>query len=570
MGRFVKDALDAAGVDTSHIKTDPQRLTGLVLLAIQNRDHFPLIFYREHCADMALSADDIDAGLLQDARTLLLTGTHLSTKTVFGASKHAIELALKARTRIVLDIDYRPVLWGVGRHNQGDARDLPSDHVTQEMQKVLQYCDLIVGTEEEVHIAGGSTDTLQALSTLRTQSRATIVLKRGPLGCVVFEDTIPDKLEDALVSQGFPVPILNVLGAGDAFMSGFLRGWINGEPLSECARYANAMGAIVVSRHGCAPAMPSKEELDDYLSRQPQIANITDDKRLKRLHRQTLHQSQKKELYVLAFDHRPQLGAAAEARGAPKTALIQLKRHIMRGALKAIADEGSPHPGVIIDDTYGQEALFEAARSDIWIARPIEQPECDSLTFEGGPNVELTLGSWPQSHVVKCLVNLHPAKDPAHTDATKKELYRLYEACQTLDRTLLIEIIPQANGGDVDPSVLPETLNELYGMGIYPDWWKLPPPTGCWAEVNQIVEHHDPHCQGVLLLGLDAPEQTLQEAFREAAHAPVFRGFAVGRTIFFAAALAWLSGDIDDRTLETTIAEGYTRVVDLWQRRSSS
>ncbi len=58
MGRFVREELARAGVDVSHVRTDPERLTGLVILGIKDQDTFPLIFYRRDCADMALSKDD--------------------------------------------------------------------------------------------------------------------------------------------------------------------------------------------------------------------------------------------------------------------------------------------------------------------------------------------------------------------------------------------------------------------------------------------------------------------------------------------------------------------------------
>ena len=101
-----------------------------------------------------------------------------------------------------------------------------SDQVTEHLKPILPHCDLIVGTEEELHIAGGSEDTLAAIRAIRAVSPATIVCKRGPMGCVVFPGEIPDSLEDGVKGPGFPVEVYNVLGAGDAFLSGFLRGWL--------------------------------------------------------------------------------------------------------------------------------------------------------------------------------------------------------------------------------------------------------------------------------------------------------------------------------------------------------
>jgi 5-dehydro-2-deoxygluconokinase len=126
---------------------------------------------------------------------------------------------------------------------------------------MLSQCDLIVGTEEEILIAGNASELEQALAAIRALSKAPIILKRGAAGCAVY-------LNDAvapITARAFPVVILNVLGAGDGFISGFLRGLLRGESWETCAAYGNACGAIVVTRHGCAPAMPSFNEMLTFM-----------------------------------------------------------------------------------------------------------------------------------------------------------------------------------------------------------------------------------------------------------------------------------------------------------------
>ena len=131
---------------------------------------------------------------------------------------------------MIFDIDYRPNLWGLAGHGAGEERYIRSEKVSRHLQAILPDCDLIVGTEEEIHIAAGEEDTLAALAKIRSLSQAAIVLKRGPMGCVVFAGAIPARLEDGIVGEGFPIEVYNVLGAGDAFLSGFLRGYLKGEP----------------------------------------------------------------------------------------------------------------------------------------------------------------------------------------------------------------------------------------------------------------------------------------------------------------------------------------------------
>src|SRR5690606_23951820 len=121
-------------------------------------DDFPHIFYREHCADMGLTGDDFDAAYIASSRMLAITGTHLSSPSTAAAVMKAAELARAHGTRVVLDIDYRPVLWGLVSAGEGGGRFVAWGSVPARRQPLLPCCDLIVGTEEEIRVAGGAED----------------------------------------------------------------------------------------------------------------------------------------------------------------------------------------------------------------------------------------------------------------------------------------------------------------------------------------------------------------------------------------------------------------------------
>ena len=121
MGRFVREALAREGTDVSHVITDPTRLTALVILGIANRNSFPHIFYRENCADMAIEPGDFDEDYIASSRALAITGTHLSTENTFAAVDKALTLARANDTKTILDIDYRPVLWGLVAPEGGEV-----------------------------------------------------------------------------------------------------------------------------------------------------------------------------------------------------------------------------------------------------------------------------------------------------------------------------------------------------------------------------------------------------------------------------------------------------------------
>ena len=176
MGRFIREQMVREGVATDGVITDPERLSALVILSVENDKSFPLIFYRENCADMALDEGDIDPAFIQSARAVVVTGTHFSKPNTDAAQRKAIRLMKEAGGKVVFDIDYRPNLWGLAGHAAGDSRYIASDAVSNHLKTVLADCDLIVGTEEEVLIASGEADLLSALKTIRALSSGTIVL----------------------------------------------------------------------------------------------------------------------------------------------------------------------------------------------------------------------------------------------------------------------------------------------------------------------------------------------------------------------------------------------------------
>ena len=562
-GRFVRETLQAEGVDVSHVTTDPKRLTALVFLGIQDRDTFPLIFYRDNCADMAISEDDFDTSFIASSQALLLSGTHLSQPNTYASCRQAITLAKAAGTRVVLDIDYRPVLWGLTSPGLGEQRFVPSAEVSAHLQTVIGLCDLVVGTEEEIHIAGGSTDTLAALRRLRELSAATLVVKRGPMGCVVFEAAIPDDLDQGLKGPGFPVDVYNVLGAGDAFMAGFLRGWIRKEPLTRCCAYANACGALVVSRHGCAPAMASWEELQFFLLHGSSTRRLREDAPLEHLHRVSTRTRRWEELVILAFDHRMQLEELADRHGASHARIHAFKQLIAQGARQGAGQRSGV--GIIVDGRFGEDVFPSMTGKGWWVARPVELPGSRPLQFEAGAHLATAMRSWPGEHVAKCLVSYHPHDTLALREVQLARLAELQKASVDTFHEFLIEVIPPRDMPS-DANTLAEALEQIYRAGISPDWWKLPPAATAqeWEGITEVITRHDPHCRGVLILGLEASEDKLERSFHVAAPHAICRGFAVGRSIFADAATAWFSGQMGDADVVQDIAKRYARLITLW------
>jgi 5-dehydro-2-deoxygluconokinase len=571
MGRFIKETVAAEGVDIQGVKTDPLRLTALVILGIRDQHTFPLIFVRENCADAALTEDDVDEAYIASARAIVVSGTHFSKPNLDAMSRKAIRLAKQHGGRVIFDIDYRPVLWGLTGLGLGEERFVASASVSSHLQTILPQCDVIVGTEEEIHIAGGSTETLQACRKIRELAPAAlIVVKRGPMGCTLFDRAIPDDLELGIKGPGFPIEVFNILGAGDAFMSGFLRGYLRDLPLEECCKYANACGAFAVSRHGCAPAVPSWTELSYFLEHGSTTKALRKDAALEQLHWSTTRTRQWPQLLAMAFDHRAQLEAIAAAAKVTRAHIPYFKKLCLSAARAAAG--GRPDAGILLDGRFGQAALDDAtgdaAGGALWIGRPIEAPGAIPLRFEGGADVGCTLREWPLAHCVKCLICYHP-DDPEDLRAEQEaQALRLFDASRRTFHELLLEIVPSRSKAPVDQLTLARALERFYERGIFPDWWKLPDPgsEAGWQRVAEVIARHDPYCRGVLLLGLDAPLAELEASFARAARQPVCKGFAIGRTIFAEPARAWFEGKIDDAAATALMAESYARLIQAWDR----
>lgn len=264
IGRFVMANFAREGVSTDHIRTVEGTRTGLAILGVQPPDHFPLTFYRENPADIHLTCDDVDRLPLADTRVVSLSGTGLSRGTCKEATLYAGERASGMELPTVLiDLDLRPDQW-TDRRGYGTA-----------VRALLEHIDVAIGTEEEFHAAlapasealDGSrlTDTDRAeldglIGELRDHRPGiVIVLKRGSRGVTVMTG------QGDLDVEGYPVDVLNTVGAGDAFASGLIHGMLQEWDWRRIARFANACGAIEVTRHGCSSAMPTVDEVMSFV-----------------------------------------------------------------------------------------------------------------------------------------------------------------------------------------------------------------------------------------------------------------------------------------------------------------
>lgn len=267
VGDFVLQALAKEGVNTQYVLRKPGQ-TGLAVVGVEPPDRFPLTFYRENPADLNLSIADCALLNLEQSKALLLSGTGLAKSPRREASFFVAEKARQLGLKVFFDLDLRPDQWH-------DARAYGLN-----VRAFLPLVDIVIATEEESYAAllENSNDSKETvIGTLTTEQIAILeqhlrleqskawfpelwVLKRGKQGVSLFSKT------HALITiPGFKVEVLNTVGAGDAFASGFIYGFLQAWHLEQTARFANACGAIVVSRHGCSTAMPYLSEVESFL-----------------------------------------------------------------------------------------------------------------------------------------------------------------------------------------------------------------------------------------------------------------------------------------------------------------
>ena len=266
VGEFIINFLKKENVNTNSIPVKNGSRTSAAVLGIQPPDNFPLVFYRENAADSKLDIDDVIRAKIPNYKMLLISGTALNIEPTKSATFYSVEVANNNNVEVVLDLDFRADQWD----------DIRSYGLM--IRTLIPNIKVAIGTEEEI-LAATLHDTShltiknqqisspeikgnldESISQLISLGLNILIVKRGNKGVSIFKKN--SKSQDV---AGFPVEILNVLGAGDAFAGGFLYGLLKGWDLFKSCRMGNASGAQVVTKKGCANFMPTLEESLNFI-----------------------------------------------------------------------------------------------------------------------------------------------------------------------------------------------------------------------------------------------------------------------------------------------------------------
>jgi 5-dehydro-2-deoxygluconokinase len=270
VGDFILNFLKNEGVETKFSPRKPGYRTSAVVLGIEPPDKFPLVYYRDNCADIQLTIDDVLAAPVADSQIFQFAGTNLSKEPSRSATIFGAELAQQVGTEVVFDVDFRPDQW----------HDVRAFGVV--VRSALRVVDIVIGTEDEINAAmlsdvsqmslthsqvsdtKVSGDIDAAIHGLLSLGPKALLQKRGEEGVRIHLKEADGSVQK-IDAPGFPVEIYNILGAGDAFGAGFLYGYVKGWGWYKSARLGNACGAIVVTKHGCANFMPTLEEVEKFV-----------------------------------------------------------------------------------------------------------------------------------------------------------------------------------------------------------------------------------------------------------------------------------------------------------------
>jgi 5-dehydro-2-deoxygluconokinase len=266
VGDFLLNFLEKEGVATENVPVIEGTRTSAVLLGIEPPDRFPLVYYRDNCADSQISIDQVLKAGIEQSRLLELSGTALNIEPTRSAAFLAAEIARKNDIPVMLDLDFRADQW----------HDIRAFGITS--RAFMRNVNIVLGTEEEIlaafladkaqlvishqqisapEIKGDVDEAIQGILSLGVDA---LIVKTGSRGAVVY-------LPDGTIQKvpGFPVEVVNILGAGDAFAAGFIYGYLKGWDLYKSCRMGNACGAHVVTQLGCANFTPYEKEILEFI-----------------------------------------------------------------------------------------------------------------------------------------------------------------------------------------------------------------------------------------------------------------------------------------------------------------
>lgn len=246
-GRCLLERFARDGVDFSCGKVLPDHTTGVAFVAYFEGGGRKFIYHWRHAAAGQLGPDYVRPEYLRAARWLHLTGCNLAVNESSRDACYRAMALLPPAARLSFDPNVRPEVLSVG-----EIRDL--------VRPALERADVFLPSVGEAAMLTGASSDEDGCRLLASRGK-TVVLKLGPRGCRIFQG-------DSDVSvPGFPVEEVDPTGAGDSFSAGMTVALLEGMTLPEAGRFANAAGALAVTKRGPMEGAPTRAEVLDLFAR---------------------------------------------------------------------------------------------------------------------------------------------------------------------------------------------------------------------------------------------------------------------------------------------------------------
>jgi len=561
LGDFVLDMLTREGINTALVQRDPLHPTGVVALAIYRREHFPRIFFYTESADLAFERDEIDWSIIRRSNAVLITGSYLVSESLRSSSRAIADSVRDRGGRVVLDVDYRPVLWGLVPVGRGNDMETFGPEVTATYQQILPLCDLVVGTEEEIAVVGGSDNISAALGEIRSLTAAAIVLKRGAKGASVYEGPIPADLDDGIGAPGYAVDVLNNTGAGDAFLSGFLSQWLRNRPFHECVQSGNASGAIVVTRNGCTPAMPFADEQTRFMV-QGDIRRPDDDEEMNRLHRIGSRRPTVSWRYLLNFEDLALRSLVASSGGSPDR-VDELKK-VLYDALLQISEK-ERGVGVLFDRYIESGILEECMAREIFVTRSLD-PSYERRESIDEEEIGIELRTWHNDIVPRTCAAISHAISKDEAVHQWSRLARISRICRLMEREIIVDLRPR-EGAKMSGTKLVKFLAESYRSNIQPDYWIFPElqDPKAWSAIEEILQGKDSACHGYFVRARSGTTRRDKVAPAGSFHGSACRGVIELPVSDPSGLGAWLNQSATDSEFIDAVSVGLLQRIQAWR-----
>ncbi|MCA0753452.1 5-dehydro-2-deoxygluconokinase [Paenibacillus sp. N4] len=256
MGRFIRSYLDNEGIDTSNVVTDKTgAVTGLAFTEIKSPSECSILMYRDNAADLLLNPLEVSESIIANSKALLVSGTALAASPSREAVFLALDYARKHGTTVIFDIDFRPYTW------------VTPEETAVYYNLAAEKSDIIIGTREEFDSMerfeqnAENSDRFTASKWFNHFAKI-VIIKHGKEGSIAYTT---DGLEHR--AKSYPAQVVKTFGAGDSYAAGFIYGMMSGMTIETSMEFGSAAACIVISSHSCSDAMPTAEQVKDYIER---------------------------------------------------------------------------------------------------------------------------------------------------------------------------------------------------------------------------------------------------------------------------------------------------------------